>query len=141
MTIAIDLQQVTDYSDLLARIEPRTIASEVQADMYRQVIDTLTDHPMSDGQREMVGLLAQLLAAWEATHEEPVTATPPELVSFLLEENGLAQNALVPTVFPNAPAVSAFLAGKRGITYDRAGKLARFFDVSPAVFYPPSRST
>ncbi len=62
-------------------------------------------------------------------------ATPVEMVRFLLEQNGLPQSALVPDVFPNRQNVSEFLAGKRGISYDRAAKLAAFFHLSPAAFY------
>jgi antitoxin component HigA of HigAB toxin-antitoxin module len=51
-------------------------------------------------------------------------------------ENGLPQAALVPDVFPNRQNVSAFLAGRRRLTYDRAVKLGAFFNLPPAVFYP-----
>jgi hypothetical protein len=39
-------------------------------------------------------------------------------------------------VFPSAPAVSDFLAGRRPLNYERVDKLAAFFHVSPALFCP-----
>jgi HTH-type transcriptional regulator/antitoxin HigA len=132
------LAAVTDYAELLETIQPRTVTSQEQVDHYLGVIDVLTDQvPMSDGQREMVRLLAQLVHAWEAEHVELVGATPAEVVASLLEENGLPQNALVPDVFANRHNVSEFLAGRRGISYAKAAKLATFFHVSPAAFFPP----
>ncbi|MGI8968147.1 MAG: helix-turn-helix domain-containing protein [Chloroflexota bacterium] len=84
----------------------------------------------------MVGLLGQLVYDWDAEHEEPIRATPREVVAALLEANGMRQGALVGPVFPNRHAVSAFLAGRRPITYDRAARLAAFFHVSPSAFFP-----
>ena len=95
---------------------------------------------MSAGQREIVGLLGQLVYDWEEEHEEPITATPQEMVRFLLEQNGLPQMALVPDVFPTRQNVSEFLAGRRRLSYDRAAKLAAFFHLSPAAFYPAQRA-
>lgn len=139
MITKINLCRLTAYRDLLLEIEPRAVTSQQQADEYLAVIDTLTNHPMSEGRREMVGLLGQLVHDWEQKHEEPITATPQEVVRFLLQENGLPQSALVPEVFANRHHVSAFLAGKRALTYDRAAKLGAYFHLSPGAFYPADR--
>jgi len=57
-------------------------------------------------------------------------------VHSLLEDNGLRQADLVGAVFPSPSAVSDFLAGRRPLSYERVPKLAAYFPVSPAVFYP-----
>lgn len=139
MTVEQDIVKLTTYRDLLVAIEPRTITCEAQAEEYRTLIDRLTDSlELSRAQRDMVGLLGQLVYDWEVVHEEPIEATPQEVVTSLLEANCLPQNALVGPVFPNRHVVSDFLAGRRGLSYDRAARLAAFFHVSPAVFYPRS---
>jgi HTH-type transcriptional regulator / antitoxin HigA len=141
MTTVVDLSRITEYSELLHVLQPRVIANEEQANNYLEAIDALTDLPeMSAGQREIVGLLGQLVYDWEEEHEEPITATPQEMVRFLLEQNGLPQMALVPDVFPTRQNVSEFLAGRRRLSYDRAAKLAAFFHLSPAAFYPAQRA-
>jgi HTH-type transcriptional regulator/antitoxin HigA len=137
VTTISDLAEITEYDELLTVLRPRVITGEEQWSRYLAAIDALTDRPrMSDGQREMVALLGRLVHDWEEEHEEPVTAVPQDVVRFLLEENALPQTALVPEVFPNRQNVSEFLAGRRRLSYDRAGKLAAFFHVSPATFYP-----
>jgi HTH-type transcriptional regulator/antitoxin HigA len=136
VTTRTDLHELTEYRALLLEVEPRPITSEEQADAYLEVIDALTNRPLSEGQREIVGLLGQLVHEWERTHTEPIGATPAEVVANLLAENALPQSALVPDVFPNRHNVSEFLAGRRGMSYDRARKLAAFFHVSPSAFYP-----
>ncbi|MGH2443148.1 MAG: helix-turn-helix domain-containing protein, partial [Chloroflexota bacterium] len=130
MTTTSDLSRITRYRDLLLELEPRAITSEEYAESCRAAIDILTDQgSMSDGQRDMVGLLGRLVYDWEAEHEEPIGATPAEVVSNLLEANGFTQGALVPMVFANRHNASEFLAGRRGISFEKAAKLASFFHV------------
>jgi HTH-type transcriptional regulator / antitoxin HigA len=101
------------------------------------IVDRLTDEAqLSDDQRDFIGLLGQLLHDWEAEHEEPIEVSPSGVVSSLLEENGLRQVDLVGPVFPSASTVSDFLHRRRALSYERVMKLAAFFHVSPAVFYP-----
>lgn len=100
----------------------------------------LTDvRETSPGQIEMVQMLGLLVHRWEEEHEELIVTSPPEKVRSLLEADGLAQSALVPDVFPNRQSVSAFLNGRRGLTWPRACKLGAFFHLPPAAFFTPSR--
>lgn len=135
--MTVDVRQLETYRDLLSAFEPRPVRTEREAEALTKLIDTLTDLPdLSDGQREFVGLLGQLLSDWESEHEQPIEVSPQEIVHSLLEDNGLRQTDLVGPVFPTRSAVSDFLAGRRHLSYERVEKLARFFHVSPAVFYP-----
>ena len=135
--MSMSVRDIVDYRDLLITFEPHSIRNEEEAERFHVVVDALTDlpHP-SEGQREFVGLLGQLLYDWESSHEEPIEATPTEIVSSLLEDNGLRQVDLVGPVFPTRSAVSDFLAGRRPLSYERVLKLAEFFHISPAVFFP-----
>jgi HTH-type transcriptional regulator/antitoxin HigA len=135
--MTVDVRTLETYRDLLTAFEPRPIRNAEEAEEATTAIDSLTDLPqLSEGQREFVGLLGQLLQNWEAEHEEPIEVSPQEVVRSLLEDNGLRQTDLVGPVFPSRSAASDFLAGRRPLSYERAGKLAAFFHVSPAVFYP-----
>jgi HTH-type transcriptional regulator/antitoxin HigA len=137
MAMTVDARDLQTYRDLLGTFEPRPIRSEREAETIGRLIDTLTDlSQLSEGQREFVGLLGQLLYDWESEYEEPIEVSPGEVVHSLLEDNGLRQVDLVGPVFPSAPAVSDFLAGRRPLSYERVDKLAAFFHVSPALFYP-----
>jgi HTH-type transcriptional regulator / antitoxin HigA len=134
--MTVDVGGLETYADLLAAFQPKPIRSEREAAAISRLIDDLTDLPkLSEGQREFVGLLGQLLYDWESEHEEPIEVSPQEIVHSLLQDNGLRQVDLVGPVFPSAPAVSDFLAGRRPLSYERVRKLASFFHVSPAVFF------
>jgi len=138
-----DIRELQSYRDLLASLEPRPIHDEVGADVVRNLIDALTDLPeLTEGQRDFVALLVHLLTEWEEEHYGPVEIAPHELVKNLLEDNDVPPTALVGPVFPNQATVSAFLAGQRPPSYESVQKLAAFFHISPAAFYPqPQRGS
>jgi HTH-type transcriptional regulator/antitoxin HigA len=60
--------------------------------------------------------------------------SPDEVLRYLIELRGLKQGDLAEIV-PQGN-LSAILSGKRKISATLAGKLARFFNISPAVFVP-----
>lgn len=135
--MTVDVSHLQTYADLLQAVQPRTIRSEGDAETMNEIVDLLTDRPrLSNEQRDFIALLGQLIHAWESDHEPPIDASPAEVVSFLLEENGLRQIDLVGPVFPSASNVSDFLHNRRPLSYERVMRLAAFFHVSPAVFYP-----
>lgn len=130
------MSEPVSYRDLLLSIEPRPVESEEQADAYRQIVQRLLVPGMSEGQKDMIALLGQLIYNWEEQHEEPVAGTPQGVVHLLLEDRELRQRDLVPAVFLTESAVSDFLSGRRPLSYARVTKLADFFSISPALFYP-----
>lgn len=139
--MTIDISDLVTYPDLLQAVQPRTIRTEQDARAMNEIVDLLTDHPdLSDDQRDFIGLLGQLIYDWESEHEAPIDVSPQEVVSSLLQENGLRQVDLVGPVFPSPSTVSDFLHNRRPLSYERVMKLAAFFRVSPAVFYPVGES-
>lgn len=135
--MTVDVRNLETYRELLAAVEPRPIRSVDEAAALTQLVDALTDlSELSEGQREFIGLIGQLLYDWESEHEEPVEIPPQEVVQVLLEGKHLRQVDLVGPVFPSAPAVSDFLAGRRPLSYERVKRLSEFFGVSPALFFP-----
>jgi HTH-type transcriptional regulator / antitoxin HigA len=80
-------------------------------------------------------LLAALIEKYEREHY-PVTAVKPEdVLSELIEQNGLRQRDLVPLLGTES-VVSEIVNGKRPLSTHNIEKLSRRFHVSPAVFYP-----
>jgi len=88
------------------------------------------DHPLS-GLLELVG---DLVSRYEQEHYAIEPAEPKEALRFLLDARGLKQEDLS-AIVPQSN-LSAILAGKRKISATLAGKLGKFFGISPAVFVP-----
>lgn len=61
-------------------------------------------------------------------------ASPEEMLSFLMEQNGLSQYDLADEL-GGQPVVSDILRGKRKLSRDHIERLGERFHVSPASFY------
>ncbi len=88
------------------------------------------DHPLSG----LLDLVSDLVFRYEQERHAIEPAEPKDVLRFLLETRGLKQEDLA-TIVPQGN-LSAILAGKRKISAALAGKLGKFFGVSPALFVP-----
>lgn len=88
------------------------------------------DHPLS-GLLELVG---DLVSKYEQAHYAIEQAEPKDALRFLMDARGMKQEDLSAIVAQSN--LSAILAGRRKISATLAGKLGKFFGVSPAVFVP-----
>ena len=88
------------------------------------------DHPLSG----LLDLVSDMVSNYEQQHHVIEPAEPKEALRFLMEARGLKQEDLS-AVVPQSN-LSAILAGKRKISATLAGKLGKFFGISPAVFVP-----
>ena len=130
-----------EYAALVRAFPPRPIRDEAQLnDTEGRIEELLSLEVRTDAEEEFLDLLANLVHEWEREH----TPIPPvggvEVVRFLLEQRGLPDLALTP-VFGSRSIVSEVLAGKRGLQAKHIQKLADFFGVSPACFFPITPET
>jgi len=82
----------------------------------------------------LLDLVGELVEDYESSHFAIEPSDPRSVLQYLIEIRGLKQGDLAEVV-PQSN-LSAILAGKRKISATLAGKLAKFFKVSPAVFVP-----
>ena len=88
------------------------------------------DHAMSG----LLDLLGDLVSRYEREHYAIEAAEPKDSLRALIEARGLKQEDLC-DILPQSN-LSAILSGKRKISATLAGKLGKFFGVSPAIFVP-----
>ena len=88
------------------------------------------DHPLSG----LLNLIGDMISKYEQEHYAIEPAEPRDALRFLMEARGLKQEDLS-DIIPQSN-LSAILAGKRKISATLAGKLGKFFGISPAVFVP-----
>lgn len=121
--------------DAMAHLRP--IHSAADFDRMSAMMNTLLedvgddeDHPLSS----LLDLVSDLVYRYEQEHHAIEAAAPNEVLRFLIEARGMKQDALSQLV-PQSN-LSAILSGKRKISATLAGKLGKFFGISPAVFVP-----
>ncbi|OIN92281.1 MAG: hypothetical protein AUJ20_08320 [Comamonadaceae bacterium CG1_02_60_18] len=115
----------------------RPIRSEMEYDRMVALMNSLLelagddeDHPLS-GLLELVG---DLVSRYEKEHLAIEPASPHDALRFLMQARGIKQNDLS-AIVPQSN-LSSILAGKRKISATMAGKLGKFFGISPAIFVP-----
>ena len=82
----------------------------------------------------LIDLVGKLVEDYDTSHYAIEASEPNEVLRYLIEMRGLKQGDLAEIV-PQSN-LSAILAGKRKISATLAGKLGKYFNVSPAVFVP-----
>ncbi len=102
-----------------------------------EAVEALMDVVSQDESSPLAGLvelLAQRIDDYEnRVHPWPNTATPGQIVRFLMDQHGLKQADLADV--GSQGVVSEILAGKRDLNLRQVDALAKRFDVSPAVFF------
>lgn len=88
------------------------------------------DHPLSS----LLDLVSEMIEKYEQEHHAIESASPKDALRFLMEARSLKQEDLSAVVVQSN--LSAILAGKRKVSATLAGKLGKFFGVSPALFVP-----
>ena len=129
------IQTVWQTFDAAAHLRP--IHTEAEYDRIVALMNSLLDvagddevHPLSG----LLDLVSELVSRYEQAHHAIETADPKDTLRFLMDARGLKQDDLA-AIIPQSN-LSAILAGKRKISATLAGKLGRFFGVSPALFVP-----
>ncbi len=129
------LQKTWAAFDRIAHLRP--IRTEEEYDRMVSLMNYLLDMVGDQEDHALSGLLdlvSELVADYDTNHFAIKAAEPNEVLRYLIELRGLKQGDLAEIV-PQSN-LSAILAGKRKISATLAGKLARFFNISPAVFVP-----
>ena len=124
------------YIELLKTFPPRPITVEEELIATQKAIDSLLDKgELTPDERDYLNVLGTLVYEYEQTLEPIPDIYGIELLTALIEEFNLRQKDLVP-IFKTESIVSDILHEKRQLTTEHIQKLAEFFNVSPAVFFP-----
>lgn len=129
------LQKTWMAFDRVAHLRP--IRNDEEYDRTVALMNNLLDIVGDDENHALSGLLdlvGELVEDYDAEHFAIEASDPKEVLRYLIETRGLKQGDLAGVV-PQSN-LSAILAGKRKISATLAGKLAKFFNISPAVFVP-----
>ena len=133
---ALDIDAVTSLYKALVRLVPlKAITSDAD---YRKAVAALEELLDAGGANEhhplagLVEALGEVIDSYEARVHRMPDATPRDALAFLMQEHELKQTDLAGIA--GQGTISAILAGKRGISKRLAGRLAKRFGVSVAVF-------
>ena len=129
------LQKTWAAFDRIAHLRP--IRTDEEYDRTVSLMNCLLDMIGDQEDHALSGLLdlvSELVADYDTNHFAIEASEPNEVLRYLIELRGLKQGDLAEIV-PQSN-LSAILSGKRKISATLAGKLAKFFNISAAVFVP-----
>lgn len=113
----------------------RPIHNDESYDQMVALMNSLLDIVGDDEDHSFSGLLelvGDIVSKYEQEHYAVETTSPQENLRFLIKAKGFNQDDLSSIVHQSN--LSAILSGKRKISATLAGKLGKFFGVSPALF-------
>jgi len=129
------LQASWQTFDAMAHLRP--VRNELDYDRMVDFMNHLLDAAGDDEDHPLSGLLeltSDMVSRYEQEHHAIEAAIPKDALRFLMNARNLKQEDLS-AIVPQSN-LSAILAGKRKISAMLAGKLGKFFGISPAVFVP-----
>jgi len=126
----------SEYASLLTSTLPTVIHSEAENERHSATLEELDrkGNRMSAAERRMADLLTLLIEDFEERHYALKAASPLDVLSELMQANGLKQKDLR-DVFGTPSIVSEVLSGKRKLTTEHIRRLSRRFRVSPELFF------
>lgn len=128
------------YLQLLQKFPPRPIRTKEQFLAVQNVIDSLIDSDeLTSEKQDYLNLLGMLVHDYEEQQVTIPDLSGIDLLRALMDEFMLKQKDLVP-IFKTESIVSAILNGQRNFTVEHIEKLAEFFHISPAAFFPRTSS-
>lgn len=122
-----------DYTNLLSRIPPKIIRTELENEQYIQALNELEHRaePLTPDEEELAELLTLIIEDFEERQYQLPRASPAEAVAFLMDQHGLTAEDLSDVL--RAPG--DILSGRRELTTEEIRMLSERFHVSPEVFF------
>lgn len=129
------MSPVLEYKQLIAEVPPKIIHTEEENRRYLQKLEELNDRwaELTQAERDLYETLAVLIEDFEKRSYKVRAVTPVAVIRELMLANGLRQKDLV-GVFETASVASEVLKGKRVLTTGHIRRLAKRFNISPAIF-------
>lgn len=127
----------SSWTALESMVPLRPIHDEARYDQTVALMNSLLDVVGDNEDHALSGLLelvGDVVSKYEREHYAIEPASPKDSLRYLMEARGLNQESLS-AIVPQSN-LSAILAGKRKISATLAGKLGKFFGVSPPLFVP-----
>ena len=141
MIHATEIENRSEYAQLLADVLPHVIHTEEENERYTSALEKLLAKPHRTAEESrIVELLTLLIEDFEEENYPLPRATPRDIVRHLMNSNGLRQTDLM-DVFGAESTVSEVLSGKRDLAKSHIERLSRRFNISPEVFFEPLRES
>jgi len=122
-----------DYTNLLSRIPPKIIRTELENEQYVQALYELEYRsvPLTPEEEELADLLTLIIEDFEERQYRLPQASPAEVLAFLMDQHDMKAEDLAEVL--HSPG--DILSGQRELTTREIRMLSKRFHVSPELFF------
>ena len=124
------------YFKLVKKFPLIRIKDDAHLAQAQEFLDKLLQKDLDEGEDAYLDALTDFIENYENENEPFGDSPPQEVLRELMNSNRLSQQQLSKKVGISQSTISAVLNGNRTLTTNHVMKLARHFNVSPAVFLP-----
>jgi HTH-type transcriptional regulator/antitoxin HigA len=123
------------YLELVRQFPLRPLRTAADLDAAIAVIDSLIDQDnLAAPEQDYLDVLSDLVEAYESEAVPMAPVGDAEMLSFLIEQNGVTQSEIATGAKIAESTISEVLSGKRKLNRTQIGKLARYFHIEPGAF-------
>lgn len=124
------------YLDLVRQFPLKPLRTVVDLDRAIAMVDALSDRPhLEPEEKDYLLVLAHLIERYETDHFPTPRVSGAEMLRHLIESHDITQAKLAAGSGVAEPTISEILAGRRALNIRHVEAFARYFSVSPAVFF------
>ncbi len=124
------------YLDLVRSFPLRPLRSDEELAQAIGVIDSLIGRGnLDDGEQDYLDILTDIVEKYEVEEHPMPPVSDAAMLRHLIEAHGITQTKLAADVKISDSTVSEILSGKRDLNRRQIGTLAKYFHVSPTVFF------
>jgi len=123
------------YFELIAEFPLRPLRSDEELDGAVKMIDALLSKPTRGlGEDDYLEVLSDLVERYESEAHPMAPLSDADMLRHLIKARDVSQREVADATGIADSTISEVLAGKRNLSRQNIGKLARYFHVSPNVF-------
>ncbi|HEX4155853.1 MAG TPA: helix-turn-helix domain-containing protein [Acidobacteriaceae bacterium] len=128
------MKRLGDPVEMVERGAPRVIRNDSELKEYTDALFRLTvKSRITRAEQDAIDLLSLLIERYESERFQLPSASPLDVLRFLMGQHGTTQRDLKPELGSES-LVSLILAGRRNLTVSHMYALAKRFNVPASVF-------
>src|SRR6266850_2750394 len=129
--------EIDRFMELFEEFPLKPIRNDKELARAEKMLRTLLGvEELHRDERDYLEVLGGLISEYETTHYPIEDVTETEMLAHLIEAKGVTQRAVAEGTGLPESLISDLLSGRREFTRNTITKLATYFSVSPAVFFP-----
>jgi HTH-type transcriptional regulator/antitoxin HigA len=134
-----DIWEDKRYFDLIREFPLKSIESDRELKKAIAVIDSLVVRgfdKLSPGEDAYLDVLSDLVEKYEDEHVPMPDVTEAEMLAHLIESKGVTHREVAAGTRIHETVISSLLSGRRRFNRRHIEALAKYFKVSPDIFFP-----